>query len=98
MRIFAKITPKPEFSDQAIDAVIDILSATRAETGCHRFDLFTSPDRSTLYLDEEWANADALAFHHAQPYTVAVFKSYEEWLAKPPELLELVPAAQSTGA
>ncbi|WP_197705101.1 putative quinol monooxygenase [Sphingobium cloacae] len=38
---------------------------------------------------ERWADQAAFDFHHAQPYTRAVFKSYEDWLAKPVKLTEL---------
>ncbi|WP_310620863.1 putative quinol monooxygenase [Flexibacterium corallicola] len=87
--IFAEITPKPEHFKDAQQAIISILDETRAEAGCRSFDLFTSPAGDTLYLFEEWDNQSALDQHHDQPYTRAVFKSYEEWLAKPPRILPL---------
>ncbi|KZL20920.1 putative monooxygenase [Pseudovibrio axinellae] len=87
--IFAEITPKPEHYKDAQQAIIGILERTRAEAGCLVFDLFQSPDQDTLYLYEKWTDQNALDQHHAQPYTAAVFKSYQTWLAKPPRILPM---------
>lgn len=88
--IFAEIKPKPEYFANAQQAIIDILDQTRSESGCRSFNLFEAPDRETLYLFEEWDDQNALDLHHAQPYTAAVFKSYESWLAEPPRILPLL--------
>jgi quinol monooxygenase YgiN len=87
--IFAEIKPKPEHFKDAQQAITGILDQTRAESGCRSFDLFEAPDQDTLYLFEEWQDQDALDQHHAQPYTSAVFKSYQGWLAEPPRILPL---------
>lgn len=87
--IFAEIKPKPEFFKAAQQAIIGILNSTRAEDGCRSFNLFEGPDQDTLYLFEEWVDQNALDQHHAKPYTSAVFKSYEDWLAEPPSILPL---------
>ncbi|MEM5545046.1 antibiotic biosynthesis monooxygenase [Sulfitobacter sp. AS92] len=57
--------------------------------GIRHIELFEAPDKDRLYLFEEWQDQDALDQHHAQPYTAAVFKSYEGWLAEPPRILPL---------
>jgi quinol monooxygenase YgiN len=87
--IFAEIKPKAEHFNDAQQAIIGILDQTRAEHGCRSFDLFESPDQTTLYLFEEWDDQNALDQHHTEPYTVAVFKAYQEWLAEPPRILPL---------
>ncbi|WP_299850912.1 putative quinol monooxygenase [uncultured Roseovarius sp.] len=87
--VFAEIKPKPEHFNDAQQAIIGILDQTRAESGCRSFKLFEAPDQDRLYLFEEWQDQDALDQHHAQPYTAAVFKSYEEWLAEQPRILPL---------
>ncbi len=87
--IFAEIKPKPEHFDEAKKAIIGILKQTRAEKGCRSFDLFNSPDQSTLYLFEEWDDQNALDEHYAKPYIIEVFKAYENWLAEPPRILPL---------
>lgn len=87
--IFAEIKPKAEHFEEAKTAIKDILSQTRSEQGCRSFNLFNSPDQSTLYLFEEWDDQNSLDEHYAQPYTTAVFKAYENWLAEPPRIIPL---------
>ena len=87
--IFAEIKPKAAHFSDAQQAIISILDQTRAECGCKSFNLFESPDHKTLYLFEEWENQNALDLHHAKPYTVAVFKAYEDWLAETLRILPL---------
>lgn len=93
LHIFAEITPKAEFFDAAQDAILNILSRTRAEASCQKFELYAAPDGHVLYLVEAWASRDALDVHHAQQYTAAVFKSYENWLAQPPRIVEMTAVA-----
>lgn len=93
LHLFAEITPKAEFFVAAQEAIVNILSRTRAEAGCQKFELYTAPDGRTLYLVEAWANREALDTHHAQHYTAAVFKSYETWLAQPPRIAEMTAVA-----
>ncbi len=81
--VFARIHPKPEHLTDARQAILGILSPTRAEEGCLSFDLFDGQDDGCLYLFEEWVNQAALDNHYAQDYTAKVFRAYEEWLAEP---------------
>ncbi len=86
----ATIKLKPDCFDAACRAVAGIVGRTRDEAGCDRFDPHPAADGSaTLYIYERWADRAGYDFHHAQPYTRAVFKSYEEWLAGPVEMTEL---------
>ncbi len=87
--IFAEIKPKTAHFIDAQQAITNILDQTRAERGCKSFNLFESPDHKTLYLFEEWEDQNALDQHHAKPYTVSVFKAYEDWLAETPRILPL---------
>ena len=95
--VFARITPKAACYDLAREAVLGIIPETRAEPGCHTFVLHEDADGTagqadtlrSLYLYEVWADEAALAAHHAQPYTQAVFESYQTWLAAPVALTRL---------
>ncbi len=87
--IFAEIKPKSEHFEEAKKAIVSILTQTRAEEGCRSFNLFNSPDQSTLYLFEEWDDQTALDEHYAKPYIIEVFKAYEDWLTVPPRILPL---------
>mgnify|MGYP003922515013 CR=1 FL=1 len=86
----ATIGLKPDCFDDACRAVRAIVATTRAEAGCERFDPHPAADGSpTLYIYERWADRAAFDHHHAQDYTRAVFKRYEEWLSRPVQMTEL---------
>lgn len=88
--VLARITPRPEHLDAARQAVLGIVPATRAEPGCRVFTLHDGRDGDgRLYLYEVWEDEAALAAHHAQPYTRAVFDSYRTWLSEPVEITRL---------
>ncbi|MGJ8563199.1 MAG: putative quinol monooxygenase [Alphaproteobacteria bacterium] len=89
MHILAEIVPKTEFWHDALEAVIGILDITNQEIGCHRFELYTDYESSRFFLIEHWESQAAFDFHHAQNYTKAVFKSYENWLAEPPRIIRM---------
>ncbi|WP_298918298.1 putative quinol monooxygenase [uncultured Algimonas sp.] len=91
LHLIATIRPKTEHAHDARNAILSLMTVTRGESGCHRFDLYQSPDGLTLYLHEIWENADALRDHHAADYTTAVFDDYRNWLQEPPEIQELHP-------
>lgn len=86
----ARISLKSGDFDAARSAVAAIVKQTLAEAGCERFDPHPAADGSpTLYIYERWHDRAAFDFHHAQPYTRAVFKQYEDWLAEPVQMTEL---------
>ncbi|MCG2841166.1 antibiotic biosynthesis monooxygenase [Sandaracinobacter sp. RS1-74] len=86
----AEVVLKPDCFDSACRAVGAIVQATRAETGCERFDPHPAADGSPrIFIYERWADQAAFDFHHAQPYTRDVFRAYEDWLAQPVRLTEL---------
>lgn len=88
--VFAKITPKPEYFNDARDALKSVLLATRAEPGCRSFAFHqATPADGSLYLYEVWANEAALSAHYAQPYIRAVFESYKQWLVEDVEIKRL---------
>lgn len=89
--VFAQITPKSEFFDDAKNAILNIIPQTLAEPGCRMFTLHESKDKNdhSLYLYEIWDNASDLESHYAQEYTKAVFTAYQEWLEKPVTIIKL---------
>ena len=88
---FATIPVKPEYMQQAEQAILDITPETLAEPGCEVFTLHKrfESDMATLYLYEIFTDEEAFNFHHAQSYTKAVFKKYETWLAGPVDINRL---------
>ncbi len=94
LSVFATITPKPEHLTEALAAIEGILAATRAEDGCLQFDLHRGTGTGRLHLYEIWADRDAFDSHHARPYTQAVFRQYEAWLAEPVALTFMQPVTE----
>jgi quinol monooxygenase YgiN len=86
--IFAKITPKPKYFEVSKEAIKDIISQTRNESGCLEFTLHDD-GAGSLCLYEEWIDDNALKLHHEMDYTKAVFEAYIDWLATPPEISKL---------
>jgi quinol monooxygenase YgiN len=80
---FATIDLKPEHFNEAKWAIIGILERTRAEAGCHAFELHESPGDARLHLYEVWADRAAFEAHHAEDYTLAIFARYDDWLSEP---------------
>ena len=87
--LFAKITPKSEYFDQAKAALLSIIGQTRDEKGCYQFELTQGESDGSLFLYEEWASQQALDEHYAQPYITRVFQDYESWLSCPVEITRL---------
>ena len=91
LTVFAAIALKPEHFAEARAAVRDIVARTRAEPGCHQFQLHEDAKSHRLFLYEAWHGQAGYDAHHAQPYTKAVFRAYEQWLAEPVDLLVMRP-------
>ncbi|WP_299551640.1 putative quinol monooxygenase [uncultured Tateyamaria sp.] len=90
LSVFAIIRPKPEHRADALAAIEGILTATRAEAGCHRFELnVDAEDGSALYLVEHWADDAALEAHYEMDYIKTVFAAYQEWLAEPIDIVRM---------
>lgn len=90
LSIFATIRPKPQHRTEALTAIQGILDMTRAEPGCHRFELNVDADGDdALYLVEHWKDDAALEAHYAQDYVKQVFAAYENWLAAPVEVVRM---------
>ena len=91
LNTIARIAPHPTHYNKAREAICEIIEQTRAEPGCMEFRLSENAQDGTLYLYEEWRDEAALASHHDQPYTRAVFEAYRDWLAEEPQILHLRP-------
>lgn len=91
--IVAHIRPHAVHVDAARDAICEIIRQTRAEPGCVEFRLSEDVEDGTLHLYEEWRDEAALASHHDQPHTKAVFEAHEEedWLAEELQIMHLRP-------
>lgn len=90
--IFAKITPKSEFFEEAKQAILDIIPQTLQEPGGKIFNLHTlihADETKSLCLYEIFETQSDYDYHHAQNYTKKIFEAYKQWLAVPVEISKL---------
>jgi quinol monooxygenase YgiN len=67
--VHATIDVDPDHHDAALTACAALQDATRAEAGCHRYDISADvADRGRFYVTELWEDDDALAAHLKQPH------------------------------
>lgn len=89
LSVFAKISPKPEYFDDARNAVLGAISETLSEDGCLQFVLHEGLKDKCLYLYEEWKSEEALALHYEMPFIKKIFEQYEAWLSEPVEVTKM---------
>ncbi|MGQ8365840.1 putative quinol monooxygenase [Glaciecola sp. 1036] len=89
MFVFATITPKKQFFENAKQAILGILDQTRDEPGCIQFELHENSEEGKLFLYEQWQDENALTLHYQQPYTAHVFEQYEQWLQIPVDVVKM---------
>lgn len=89
--IIAFIEPKTHTFDKCRELISDIITVTRAEEGCLRFELYHYPQSNQLVLIERWADQQALDFHYQQPYVQDIFAYYQDALLTEPKLFKLLP-------
>ena len=67
--VHATIDVDPDHHDAVAVAAAAMAEATRAEAGCHRYDMSADvADRGRFYVTELWEDDDALAAHSKQPH------------------------------
>lgn len=90
--LFARITQKSVYNDDARIAILGILKETRKEGGCVHSTLLKKPEGSvvctSMWNGSRKAKAD-LTLRHGKPYTKRVFESDQQWLAKPIDITRM---------
>jgi quinol monooxygenase YgiN len=89
INIVAFITPKTEFYGECKQRITDVLSITKAEEGCIRFEIYENQATKQLVFVETFLNQAALDEHYAQPYVLPIFEFYQTALKKEPEIHKL---------
>lgn len=64
--ITAIIKSKTEFRNQIFEMVTELVTATRTEKACKRYDLHY--DKNTFVIWEEWENQEGLDLHSASKH------------------------------
>ncbi|MFM2644133.1 putative quinol monooxygenase [Vibrio chagasii] len=86
LSVVAFIAPKSEFYAECKQNAEGILTATREEAGCLRFELYENKAKDQLILVENWVDQAALDEHYAQPYITPIFEFYKNALVQEPQI------------
>ena len=90
--IFASIHAKPEHRDEVLQALQQMVVATRSEPGNLRYDLFErdgAPGSFDLY--ELYVDHDAVQAHRQSAHYLDYRQRTAAWLANPPEVKVSLP-------
>ena len=89
--VFASFYPHPESADAFLELMDGMVTGTRAEPGCLRYDLFTATADDSYHLFEIYADNDALEAHRATDHYKAYRAAAPDLLAEPIGVLVLDP-------
>ncbi|WP_031468189.1 putative quinol monooxygenase [Sciscionella sediminilitoris] len=79
--VIARFTPAPEHAEQLRKLLEGMVAPTRAEAGCHSYNLFTTQTEDTQFvLVERYRDSSALEAHRASAH-------YKNYRAQLPDLL-----------
>ena len=79
IKITYKLQPEMKHKFMETVAELGIPQATRAETGCLKYDFAISADKDEVYLHELWENEDCLESHKTQPHLKKLLSLKEEF-------------------
>ena len=87
LKLIARIRAQSGQGDAIAAALLDLAGPSRAESGCHLYDVCRSTtDPDTLLVLEEWESQAALDAHMATPHFTAFVERIGGLLAGTPEL------------
>ena len=84
--IIARFVASQGKEDQLKALLQGMLTPTRAEAGCERYELYGSDARGRFYLYETWENQAALDQHIATPHFRHLEQAVGELLTEPFEV------------
>lgn len=89
--IHAQLTIKPEAEELFLDKAQHLLTASRAEEGNIRYELFRHTEQSNVFIVvEQWKDREAIAFHNQAPHFTGFFAEAGQWFAAPPQIESFV--------
>jgi quinol monooxygenase YgiN len=72
--VSGEIRLDPEDFDAAVELIVPLVVATKAEAGCVEYDYWVDPrDRGRVRVFEEWESDDAIAAHSASEHMKTFF-------------------------
>jgi len=90
LTLVVKLTLKEGKTEEFIELTRELVAKSKQEKGCIEYNLYQSQtDKNMVCFVEKWQSREALALHEKEPHFQAVVPKLGEFLAKPPEKLEL---------
>jgi quinol monooxygenase YgiN len=86
VRVIARFVASKSKEDQLKTLLQSMLTPTRAEPGCERYELYESDSRGRFYLYETWESQAALDQHIATPHFRHLEQAVGELLTEPFEV------------
>ncbi len=86
VRVIARFVASKGKEDQLKTLLQSMLTPTRAEPGCERYELYESDSRGRFYLSETWESQAALDQHIATPHFKHLEQAVGELLNEPFEV------------
>lgn len=85
--ITARITIKPEFITDFIEAAGPLIDSSNMESGCISYQLYQDPyDQTRFIMVEEWADQAAIDNHFNMPYFIDFGSKSEAWQSEPTDV------------
>lgn len=95
LTVIAHLKAKPGSEGALRDALLGIVSPTRAEAGCNAYELHVSADDSRHFIVyEQWANDAALAAHFDEEHLKSFVAKVADIISEPVSLEKLRPIAR----
>ena len=86
--VLARITVKPEAADTARGILVELVTHSRKEAGCVRYELFQQADHPHVFQTvEQWTDQAAADAHMTTPHVGAAIAAAGALFAAPPEIL-----------
>jgi quinol monooxygenase YgiN len=87
VRIIAHVSARSGSEDALKALLLELVSPTRAEAGCLRYELLQNHITPTEFVFiEEWESNEALTAHLNSSHLEEVFREGQTFLAAPPEI------------
>ena len=98
LTVIAKFQASPGSEDQVKEALLGMITPSRAESGCLNYDIYQSnDDPAVLFTYENWTGKPALDEHMETPHFKNLGEQLKPLLAAPMEIdllsMSSVPAA-----
>lgn len=86
--ITAIIKSKPEYLEQVHNSLLHLVTETRKEKDCVRYDLHAS--KNSFIIWEEWTHQAGLDIHNEKPYILQFISQSEKLLSAPIQVYKTV--------